>query len=100
MCGFFCISRKKYYITQYNSCAILESYSSRPDRSAREASSDLAIYCHNITKFSTFPTIFNIIFSTFPRIFGIKKYTFSNEDKFGNVEFFSYLCAIKKIILC
>ena len=54
---FFAFLEKKYYITQYNSCAILEGYSLRPDRSAREASSDLAIYCHNITKFSTFPNI-------------------------------------------
>ena len=68
MRGFFCISRKKYYITQYNSCAILEGYSFRPDRSAREASSDLAIYCHNITKFYTFPNIS-----------GIKKYTFQTK---------------------
>ena len=65
MRGFFCISRKKYYITQYNSCAILESYSFRPDQSAREASSGIVIYCHNITKFSTFPNISGSILYTF-----------------------------------
>ena len=77
MRGFFCISQKKYYITQYNSCAILESYSSRPDRSAREASSDPAIYCHNITKFSTFPNISG----------GKKKYTFQTKINLHNSTF-------------
>ena len=84
---FFCISRKKYYITQYNSCAILESYSSRPDRSAREASSDTAIYCHNITKFSTFPNIS-----------GKKKYTFQTKINLDN-SIFIRIFVVNKITI-